>query len=94
MNVKLVKLVSGEDFVAEITETEDGNIMAKNMIKLVPTRESMVMVPFNPLIAKDEKITFWNQHVMLVANVDEIVINAYKEQFGGVIVPANKLVLE
>jgi hypothetical protein len=93
MNVKLVKLVSGEEFVAEIVN-RDTNLSCKNMIKFMMTpQRQLAMVPLNPFIPQDTVVEFNNSHIMFVSDVEKEVENNYAEQFGGIVTSPSKLIV-
>lgn len=93
MDVRLVKLISGEEVIGEISKTEDGMyILLNNPIRFMATQQGVAIVPFNPLLA-EEPLQIPRGAIMLIANLREEVITEYKSRFGGVIVPPTGLVL-
>jgi len=92
MNVKLVKLTTGEEFVADVQEGENCT-SCKNMSKLYVTRDGGGFVPFNPMLPDDALIVFDNKHIIFVSDVKSDFENAYKETYGKIVTPSNKLII-
>jgi hypothetical protein len=97
MNIKLIKLVSGEEFIAEITSDANNSteyLYCKNMVKLGMTERGAMMMPFNPLIPDDETVKFNSEHVMFITNVIPQFIENYKQAFSELALPpAKQLIL-
>lgn len=89
MRVELVKIGSGEEFIAEIISVVD-NLSCKNMVKLMPTQQGLAMVPFNPLIDEDTVVTFNLNHVTFVSPINEKFVDEYKRAFSGLALPPKK----
>lgn len=92
--IKVVKLVTGEDVVADIELKDDSSfgrvVILKNPQRFVVTSEgvgSMPLVPFSD----DDKYTVSMNHVMLICEPDVNIKNGYNSQFGsGIVVPTGK----
>jgi len=88
MNVKLVKLVTGEELIAEV-EHKQPVFELKNPIRLILSEKGVGMAPFSPFLDGDPvKIEIKEEHVICTGNVDIEVVNAYNQQFGSGIVLA------
>ena len=96
MNVRLFRLISGEEIVGEESETQPG--MARREIKnpcaigLVPTATGQVTLNMQPwLIFSDAKsVTIKDDHVLFKTGVDIKILNKYNEIFGSGIVIAQQ----
>ncbi len=84
--VKFVKLISGEEVVANFEET-DSEIILRQPIKMVMHKQGIGMVPWMPFLKEKDPININKSSVMFVAEADQDVINGYNEQFGGIVVP-------
>lgn len=98
MSIKTIKLVTGEDVMAEYNET-NGDVTLTNpvQITLVPTRNSnqpnFGFVPF-PLTSSDKQITINKSHILFVAEPAEDFLNQYNSIFGaGIITPPKGLII-
>jgi predicted P-loop ATPase/GTPase len=86
--IKLLKLITGEEIIADVTETQDA-LELKTPVRVVFTQEGVGMVPYT-LLAKSDIISIKNQHVIYVAEPDIEALNAYNSQFGsGLVLPGN-----
>lgn len=93
MKVRLVKLISGEEFVAEILESDANTISCKNMIKFGMNQNGLIPLPFNPLLPKNHIINYSESHIMFITEVEKEVENFYTEQFGGIVTAPSKLIV-
>lgn len=91
MNVKLIKLVSGEEFIAEIVSVNSESFSFKNGVKLGMTEDGVAMLPFNPLIKKDYVVVLNYDHITFCIDIIEQFENAYKSNFGGIVTTASKI---
>jgi len=93
MNIKFIKLVTGEDVLSEIEGPgESGCYILKNPVRIMPTRDGGIgMGPLNPF-SKGEKVTIPSEHVIFEDEPDDEIRNAYNAQFGsGIVVPPSGL---
>ena len=91
MNVKLIRIVTGEEIVAEVVSETDDTITVKNGLVVLPTGQSIGFAPWATVISKEEpEITMDLKHVIYVAEVQDSVSQKYKEMFGNIITPQEK----
>ena len=91
MNVKLIRVVTGEEIVAEVVSETDDTITVKNGLVVLPTGQSVGFAPWATVISKEEpEITMNLKHVIYVAEVQDSVSQKYKEMFGNIITPQEK----
>ena len=92
MNVKLIRVVTGEEIVAEVVSETDDTITVQNALVVLPTNNGVGFAPWATVISKDEpEITVKKTFIVYVAAVQEDVANKYNEMFGSkVIVPESK----
>ena len=91
MNVKLIRIVTGEEVVAEVVSETDDTITVKNGLVVLPTGQSIGFAPWATVISKEEpEITMSRKHVIYVAEVQDSVSKKYKEMFGNIITPDEK----
>jgi len=90
MNIKFLKLVTGEDVLAEMS-FENERYVLKHPVRILPTREGIGMGPLNPF-SKGEKIEIPKEHVIYKDDPDDEIKNAYNAQFGsGIVIPPSGL---
>lgn len=91
MNVKLIRVVTGEEIVAEVVSETDDTVTIQNGLVVLPTGQSVGFAPWATVISKDEpEITMSRKHIIYVAEVQDDVSSKYKEMFGNIITPAEK----
>jgi hypothetical protein len=83
--VKLVKLITGEEVIAEIVDAK--KLTLKNPVKFVMSGEGVGMIPLSPFSTAKE-IEIKDEHVMFVLDVEDEIKNGYNAQFGSGIVTA------
>jgi hypothetical protein len=95
--IKIVKLVSGEELVAEIPHECLQNaceiLRLKNPVRFVMSNEGLGVVPYCPF-AKTQEINIEKRNVLFTADLEDEIQNAYNSQFGTGIVMANTLDLQ
>lgn len=102
MNVKGLKLVTGEEIISDFNLLGDGRFLLKNpvQIRIMPPQFSggqpnMGFVPF-PAFAeqsKDHKVVVEPLHVVYTYEPAEEIVQNYNQTFGsGIITPPKKLI--
>lgn len=87
IDVKLLRIVTGEEVVAEVLSETDDTITVQNGLVVLPTSTGVGFAPWATVISKDEpEITVKKNHVVYVAAVQEDVANKYNEMFGSKLV--------
>jgi len=91
MNIKLVKLATGEEIICEYKE-EDDKVILENpvMMEVVPTEEGLSVGMTFPWMMISGKETFELQKIHIICAVDPVedLANQYSSQFGSGIVTA------
>jgi len=91
MNVKLIRVVTGEEIVAEVVSETDDTITVQNALVVLPTNSGVGFAPWATVVSKDEpEITVSRNHLVYVAEVQDDVSSKYNEMFGNIITPAEK----
>jgi hypothetical protein len=91
MNVKLIRVVTGEEIVAEVVSETNDTITVQNGLVVLPTNSGVGFAPWATVISKENpEITMSRNHVIYVAEVQDDVASKYKEMFGNIITPAEK----
>jgi len=87
INAKLIRIMTGEEVVAElVSETEDG-ITIKNGLVVIPQAQNVGFAPWATVISKENpEITVSKSHVIYMVEVDESVRIKYNEIFGSKLV--------
>ena len=94
MNVKLIRIITGEEVVAELVEESSEFITVRNGLVALPQAQSVGFMPWATVIDKQAPdITLSKNHVVYIAEVDPGVKNKYCEMFGGITTPDKKLII-
>ena len=95
MNVKLIRMWSGEDVVADLIEEKDDSIVICNPIVAVPAGNGqMGFAPWSPLLKeKNEKLEVTRKYIVYMSETQEEIKEQYQEMFSVLKTPSKKLVL-
>ena len=94
MTVKLIRMWSGEDVIADITKEDTDSITITDPIVAVPsqTQGQIAFAPWSPLLQKD-KIEVTKKYVVYEGNPQEEIIEQYNSMFSKISQPTKKLIL-
>lgn len=94
MNVKLIRMWSGEDVVADLKEDLPDSIVIENPIVAIPAGNSqMGFAPWSPLLkGKNEEIEVTKKYVVYIAEAQDDIVENYQEMFSPIITSKSKLI--
>ena len=94
MTVKLIRMWSGEDVIADITKEDTDSITITDPIVAVPSQKQgqIAFAPWSPLLQKDE-LEVTKKYIVYIANPQEDIIEQYNSMFGKISKPTKKLIL-
>ena len=91
IDVKLLRIVTGEEVIAELLSEDDNTITVQNGLVVLPTNTGVGFAPWATVISKEEpEITMSKRHVVYVAEVQEDVAKKYNEMFGSKLITPDK----
>jgi hypothetical protein len=91
IDVKLLRITTGEEVVAELLSETEETITVQNGLVVLPTNTGVGFAPWATVISKEEpKITMSKRHVVYVAEVQEDVAKKYNEMFGSKLITPDK----
>ena len=95
MNVKLIRMWSGEDVIADLIEEKDDSVIICNPIVAVPANNGQIgFVPWSPLLkGKNEELEITKKYIVYIADTQEQIEEQYNEMFSVIKAPNKKLVL-
>ena len=96
MTVKLIRMWSGEDVVADLTEEKTDSIVVKNPIVAVPTGQQgqIAFAPWSPILKKEGKgLEITKRYVVYIDDAQEEIVEQYNSMFGKLSAPTKKLIL-
>mgnify|MGYP001384414804 CR=1 FL=1 len=92
MNVKLIRMWSGEDVIADLIKENDDSIVIQNPIFAVPQGEGQVgFAPWSPLLkGRDIEIDVTKRYVVYITDTQDDIIDQYKEMYAPIATPPRK----
>lgn len=98
-NVKLLKLINGEELVSEIINDDGSTVKIKNPVRIImmpskadPKTPSVGLAPWAEF-SEDKEIVLDKSHVLCMMTPIREFINQYNSIFGGIVLPSSKLIL-
>ena len=87
IDVKLFRIVTGEEIVAElISETED-TVTVKNGLVVIPSAQNVGFAPWATVINREKpEITLSRIHIVYIAELDSSIESKYNEIYGSKLV--------
>jgi hypothetical protein len=84
-NIKCVKLISGDEIIADVSEFDDGN--------LVVLSKPIGLAPFCPY-AKDNIVPIRGGAIVSIFDPETGMLNEYNTRYGsGLVVPESKIII-
>jgi hypothetical protein len=92
INVKLFRIVTGEEVIAEIVSEDENSVTIKNGLVVLPTGQSVGFAPWATVIDSDNpNLVVSRNHIVYIADVDSGVNKKYNEIYGSkLITPEDK----
>ena len=94
MTIKLIRMWSGEDVIADVIEENEYTITMENPIVAVPSQQpgQIGFAPWSPLLEKD-KIEVTKKYLVYIGDPQGEIIEQYNTMFGKISKPTKKLIL-
>ena len=90
MNIKIVKLVTGEEVLSQVEDNIDNVVLKKPMV-LVMQQEGLQMVPWL-MLAAEQEVTIDKSKIVMIYEARQELVAGYQQQTGGIVVaPANTI---
>ena len=95
MNVKLIRMWSGEDVIADLIEEKEDSVVFCNPIVAVPTQNGQIgFAPWSPLLkGKGEELEITKKYIVYIADTQEQIEEQYNEMFSVIKAPTKKLIM-
>ena len=94
MNVKVLRMNTGEEVVFTLVNETDDTIEIENTLVAMPSPQGQIgFGPWAPLVKNDETITIGKEFVVYVEDVQVDVLEQYKKIFSPIETPSKKLIL-
>jgi len=94
MTVKLIRMWSGEDVIADIVEENTDSVVITDPIVAVPSQQEgrIAFAPWSPLLQKD-KLEVTKKYIVYIGDPQEEIIEQFNKMFGKISKPTKKLIL-
>jgi hypothetical protein len=100
MNIMGIKLVTGEEVIADATRLPDGRLSLKNAVQLrmappqiAGGQPGLGFTPFPAFSIEKESIAVEPLHVVYTYTPDESITHNYEQMFGsGIITPSKQII--
>ena len=94
MTVKLIRMWSGEDVIADIIEETTDSIIITDPIVAVPSQQQgqIGFAPWSPLLQKD-KLEVTKKYVVYIGDPQDEIIEQYNSMFGKITKATKQLIL-
>ena len=87
IDVKLIRIVTGEEIIAEVLSETDDTVTVQNGLVVLPSAQGVGFAPWATVISKDEpEITMKKTFVVYIVAVQDDVAQKYNEMFGSKLV--------
>ena len=87
INAKLIRVMTGEEVVAELVSETENDITIRNGLVVIPQAQNVGFAPWATVISKeDPEITVCKSHVIYMVELDDSVKKKYNEIFGSKLV--------
>jgi hypothetical protein len=98
-NLKIVRMLTGEELIAEVLDENDTRIIVKNALRIVvmpsktdPSAPTVGLAPYLQF-SEDKELTLNKNCVITTASPVSDFVNQYNSVFGGLVVPNSKLIV-
>jgi hypothetical protein len=95
MNVKLIRMWSGEDVIADLVGDLADRIVIRNPIVAIPTGNGqMGFAPWSPLLKdKDVDLEITKDYIVYISEAQEQIVEQYEQMFSVIKSPSKKLIV-
>ena len=92
MNVKLIRMSSGEDLVLDLIEENQTTLVVENVIVAIPTGNGQLgFAPWSPILSREVKHLEINKNfVVYITHPEESVVEQYEKMFSPISKPPSK----
>ena len=95
MTIKLIRMWSGEDVIADQVGDLTNTIVIRNPIVAVPTGNGqMGFAPWSPLLKdKDIDLEITKKYIVYISEAQDQIAEQYQEMFSVIKAPSKKLIM-
>ena len=94
MNVKLLRIITGEEVIAELVAEEETSITVKNGLVVMPNANGVGFAPWASVISKRKpEIVVDRKFIVYMVECEDSVVEKYESIFSPIETPSKKLIL-
>lgn len=95
MNVKLLRIITGEEVIAElVSEASETTITVKNGLVVMPNAQGVGFAPWATVISKRKpEIVVDRKFIVYMVECEDTVVEKYESIFSPIETPSKKLIL-
>lgn len=94
MSIKLIRLTSGEEVLAKITDESNDSITFEKPIALYAAEEGKIgFMPYIPYTKAEDGLTVKNTHVLFTVDPVDQILDQYKEATGAIVTPNQGIIV-
>ena len=104
MNIKIIKLLTGEELIAKVLPSSNDVVKLENPVRIVvippdprmqfdPKKSANIGLAPWAEFTDDREFVLDKSHVLAIMNPIKEFVNQYNTMFGGLVVPTNNLIL-
>ena len=93
MNVKLIRMWSGEDVIADVISESDNSITIQNPIFAVPSGdgENIRFAPWSPLLkGRNSELEITKSYLVYITDTQDEIVDQYNQMFAPIATPPRK----
>jgi hypothetical protein len=91
INVKLFRIITGEEVIAELLSETEETITIQNSLVVLPTNNGLGFAPWASVISRDKpEINISKNHIVYIVEAQEEVSKKYNEMFGSKLITPNE----
>ena len=94
-DVKLIRLITGEEIIAEVLDWKNGVMIIQNALVIIPQQGQVGFAPWATVINPEmPEIGLGRKHIIYSVEGAEPVVKQYNEIFGSnIVLPEKQLIL-
>lgn len=95
MNVKLIRMWSGEDVVADLLSETDTSVTITNPIVAIPSGNgTMGFAPWSPILKeRGTELEIPRSYIVYIAETQDGIVDQYKQMFSLIQTPDKKKII-
>ena len=87
IDVKLFRIITGEEVVAELVSEDEATVTVKNGLVVLPNAQNVGFAAWATVIDREKpEITVSRNHIVYIAELDSSIKNKYNEIYGSKLV--------